>query len=267
MAVLARRAGIALAALLALTGSPAVAVFGGQPPGESTVLARSLAAIVYQTGDGAHLCTAIALAPKLLLTAAHCTEGDQALIKVIFSPDLKDIGADRLRAVAEIARPEATPASEGTYAYNNPDDIALVLLDAEAPNGTQFAILADAGPAAARIVIAGYGATSDLRKPDASGKRQLGFDRLLRIAPLPLASTGPDLLVADQTTGTGACTGDSGGPALAPGAELRVVGVLIGVSSPRSTNDYCRGKAWFASVARWKPWIDATAARLGNPLP
>jgi len=84
---------------------------------------------------------------------------------------------------------------------------------------------------------------------------------------LPLASASPDLLVADQTTGTGACTGDSGGPALTPGADLLVVGVLIGVSSARSTNDYCRGKAWFASLARWRPWLETTAISLGQPLP
>ncbi len=267
MAVLARHIAIALAACLPLLASPAVAVFGGKPPGASTGLARSLAAIVYQTDDGAHLCTAIALAPRLLLTAAHCTEGDKSLIKIIFSTDLKDIAADRLRAVVEVARPDKTAASEGTYAYNNPDDIALLLLDTEAPAGTQFATLAGAGEPAARIVIAGYGATSELRKPDASGKRQLGFDRQLRVTTLPLASTSPDLLVADQTTGTGACTGDSGGPALAPGADLRVVGVLIGVSSARATNDYCRGKAWFASLARWQPWLETTAKSLGQPLP
>ena len=268
MAVLVRLFRLPLAlGLVALGLSPALAVFGGSVVGNSDSLARSLAAILYQDGTGAHLCTAVPLAPKLLLTAAHCTAGDRRLIKVIFGTDLTAITDDRIRAVAAIARAGTTAASKGMYAYQNPDDLALVLLDSAAPTGTGFATLADTLPAATTIRVAGYGATSDLRKPDLSGHHQLGFDKVLRTATVPLLSTGPALLVADQSRGAGICTGDSGGPAFLPdGKDLTLAGIMIGVASPRANNDYCRGKAYFAAIARWKPWILSAAAAFKQKL-
>lgn len=265
---LVRHASVALAALapIGLVGTPALAVFGGRTVAGSSTVARSLAAVLYQTADGAHLCTAIAISPRLVLTAAHCTDGDRRLMRVIFSPDLTAVADDRLRAVSDVARAGPTPDAKGSFAYDNPDDIAVVLLDSPAPAGTRFAALADDLPALTGVAAAGYGATSDFRRPDAEGHHQIGFDKVLRAAAVPLSSTGPALLVADQTHGAGLCTGDSGGPAFLPGADLAVVGLLVGVSSPRATNDYCRGKAYFAAIPRWKPWILAAAAHFGQKL-
>lgn len=261
MAVLGRfRLPLALA-FVALALSPALAVFGGKDASADPV-ARYVAAILYRTDDGAHLCTAVALTPRLLLTAAHCTEGRRSDLKVIFAADLTDIGEDRLRAVAEVVKAGRTAASKGKSPYQDPDDLALVLLDAPAPAGTRFLEVSGAADGAS-LTIAGYGATSHLRRPNADSLRQLGFDRRLRTATVPILSIDPALLIGDQTSGAGACTGDSGSPALANGA---LVGILIGVSSPRDTNDYCRGKAYFATLARWQSWIETTATRLGQPL-
>jgi secreted trypsin-like serine protease len=268
VAILVRRLRLPLAiGLLTLGVSPALAVFGGTVVGNSDPLAKSVAAILYQTSDGAHLCTAVALAPKLVLTAAHCTDGDSRLIKVIFGTDLSAIGDDRIRAVRAVARAAKTSASKGMHAYQNPDDVALVLLDSPAPAGTRFASLADAMPAASAIRVAGYGATSELRKPDSWDQHQVGFDKVLRTTTMPLLSTAPALLVGDQTHGRGTCTGDSGGAAfLAGDKSLTVIGLAIGVASPRDNNDYCRGKAYFASIPRWKAWILSAAAGFKQKL-
>ena len=267
MAVLARLPRLLLAlSLLALSLSPALAVFGGKIAGGGDSVAKAVAAILYQDDTGAHLCTGVALAPRLVLTAAHCTAGDRDQIKVIFATELAGVGADRIRSVTTVAKAVDTPEAKGKFAYQNPDDIALILLDTAAPAGTAFASLANALPAGGRLVAAGYGATSDFRKPDAQGQHQLGFDRILRTATLPSASTDSALLVADQTQGAAVCTGDSGGPAFLPGGKLLVAGILIGVSSPRSSNDYCRGKAWYAAIPRWKPWLEAAASAFGQKL-
>ena len=267
MAVLARVVRLPLAlALFALGLSPAFAVFGGKPVAGSDPVARSVAAIIYRDSTGAHLCTASVLAPKLLLTAAHCTAGDRQSIKIVFGTSLMFIDSSQIRAASEIVRADKTAVSKGMSAYEDPDDVALVLLDAAAPAGTQIVRLADGAPPGASIDVVGYGATSDLRKPDAAGHQQLGFDQTLRSATMPLLSHGDGLLIADQTHSSGTCTGDSGGPAFLPGKALTVVGVMIGVASPRDNNDYCRGKAYFASVARWTSWINATAARFGQKL-
>ena len=265
MAVLAGSLRLLVAAVLLapLTTVPSLAVFGGKALRDGDPLARSVAAIVYRDATGAHLCTAVALGPRLLLTAAHCTAGDRSAIKVIFGTTLADVGNDRIRSVAAVAHPGKTAAGRGKYAYQNPDDIALVVLGSGAPAGTRFVALTRSPPSSAAVTIAGYGATSELRKPNPLGKRQLGFDGVLRTASVPLGKVEPALLVGDQDRGTGACTGDSGGPAFMGQA---LVGVLVGVSSPRANNDYCRGTAWFANLGRWRDWIETTARDLGQPL-
>ena len=98
------------------------------------------------------------------------------------------------------------------------------------------------------------------------GKRQLGFDRVLRSATLAL-TLKDGVLVGDQSGGRGVCTGDSGGPAFrAEGDIIRVSGVLIGVSNSRSATDFCRGKAWYVPIARWTDWLVSAAKGLGVSL-
>jgi len=249
--------------LLALGSTPSPGVFGGKAARDGDPLAKSVAAILYRDDTGAHLCTAVALGPKLLLTAAHCTVGDRSAIKVIFGTTLSDVGNDRIRSVAAVARAGKTSAAKGRYAYQDPDDLALVVLGSGAPGGMRYARITDSPPAPTAVTIIGYGATSELRKPNNLGQRQLGFDGILRVASVPVSKVDAALLVGNQGQGAGACTGDSGGPALVSGV---VVGILIGVSSPRTNNDYCRGTAWFANLARWRDWIHATAGDLGQPL-
>ncbi|HVY51373.1 MAG TPA: trypsin-like serine protease [Devosia sp.] len=251
--------------LLAALPSPAGAVFGGRPVDPGDPLARSVAAVLYRAADGAHLCTAVVLARRLVITAAHCTEGSRDDMRVIFSVGLRDVPLDRLRGVAAVRRPEPTAQSKGSYAYNNPDDIALVLLDAPAPSDALPARLADATAGAVRI--AGYGAASELRDGGNRGPRQLGFGQGLRTAEASLSSKGA-VLVAAQPGKAGMCTGDSGGPAFVAARDgMSVVGLLIGVSAPRGAADVCRGTAWFTSVPRWAGWIRTAARELGTPLP
>jgi len=265
VAVLAglRRLISAVILLLALGITPSLAVFGGKTVRDTDPLAKSAAAILYRDDTGAHLCTAVALGPRLLLTAAHCTAGDRGAIKVIFGTTLTDVGNDRIRSVAAVSRAGKTSAGKGRYAYQDPDDLALVVLGAGAPAGTRFAALASPPPSFSAVTVAGYGATSEFRQPNGLGQHQLGFDGVLRAASVPLSKIDSALLVGDQGRGSGACAGDSGGPAFAHDA---LVGILVGVSSPRTNNDYCRGTAWFANLDRWRDWIRTTAGKLGQPL-
>ena len=263
MAVLIRL--LVLAGLaLGLAVSPALAVFGGKTVASADIVANSIVAVLDQTSKGAQLCTATVLGPRLILTAAHCTEGGAAGLKVIFATTLTDVPPERLRNVTAITRAEKTPDAKGSFAYNNPDDLALIVLDTAAPAGTAFATLTD-GDGTGPVRIAGYGATSELRN-GLFGNNEVGFDRTLRTAGTALAAKG-SVLVADQSHGAGVCTGDSGGPAFTiAGKSLRLAGVLIGVSAPKSASDFCRGSAHYVSIPRWRDWIGQTATALGQPL-
>jgi len=255
VAVLIRIAAAALVAL-ALTLSPALAIFGGKLVPSGDPVGKMVAAVLYHDSTGAHLCSAVALRPRLLLTAAHCTSANHGGMSVIFSTVLRDVQSDRIRSVAKIARAASTATGKGTPAFRNPDDVALLLLSADAPAGTSFAHLLAASPKSIRI--AGYGASSDDRALGSAG-----FDAALRFATVPVSASSDALLTADQGHGAGACTGDSGGPAL---SGSNVVGVLVGVANSRRSADYCRGKAYFAAIGRWMSWIETTAASLGQPL-
>jgi len=93
------------------------------------------------------------------------------------------------------------------------------------------------------------------------------FDQVLRTTSVPVSSATDSLLTIDQTTGTGICTGDSGGPAfIAAGKGFTVVGIMIGVASPKTNDDYCRGSAYFVSLPRWTSWIESAAAAFKQPL-
>lgn len=263
MAVLIRLL-VAASLALGLSAGPALAVFGGKTVGSGDLVAKTLAAVLDRSSTGAHLCTAVALGPRLMLTAAHCTDGGTGGVQVIFATTLTDVSLERVRKVTAIQRAKPTPQAKGSFAYNNPDDVALIVLDSPVPPGTAFAKLAD-GDGVGAVHIAGYGATSDLRNAG-FGKSQVGFDRTLRTARTTLIAKGA-VLTADQSRGSGVCTGDSGGPAFTmAGKSLAVAGILIGVSAPKSVNDYCRGSAHYVSVDRWRSWIVSTAKALGQPL-
>jgi secreted trypsin-like serine protease len=246
---------------------PALAVFGGQAVHDGDLAARSVAAIRYQDATGVHLCTAAVLGPRLVLTAAHCTAGDRGQMLVLFTTSLVSVADERTRTVADVALPAAMPDAKAASAFKNPDDIALILLDRAAPADAVPVALQDAAPAAGRVAIVGYGATSELRTP--LGAKDIGFDQVLRVAAAPVKSVTDSLIVTDQTAGAGACTGDSGGPAFAsrsPGPRLLLVGTLIGVGAPKSATDYCRGSAYYTNVAHWMAWIASTAAKFKQPL-
>lgn len=263
MAVLIRLFGLATLAF-GLMAAPAFAVFGGKTVGSGDVVANTLAAVLDQTGHGAQLCTATALGPRLMLTAAHCTEGGASGLKIIFATTLVDVPPALLRNVTAIAKADKTPDAKGSQAFNNPDDLALIVLDSPAPAGTSFATLTD-GNGTGPVRVAGYGATSELRN-GILGNSEVGFDRTLRAAGMSLVAKG-SVLVGDQSKGAGVCTGDSGGPAFTiSGKSLRVAGVLIGVSASKSASDFCRGSAHYVSIPRWRDWIVDTAGKLGQPL-
>lgn len=262
MAVLIRWA---LALCLLALPTPAAAIFGGRELAADSSVAHAIVAILYRDDSGLGLCTGTLLGPTLVVTAAHCTAGNRADLRVVFAPTLENVPADRLRGVAAISRPDPPPDAASRKAFNNPGDIALIALDAPAPPDAGFARLTD-DPVAGDYAIAGYGATSELAAPNADGKRQLGFDRVLRSATLAL-TLKDGVLVGDQSGGRGVCTGDSGGPAFrAEGDIIRVSGVLIGVSNSRSATDFCRGKAWYVPIARWGDWLVTAAKSLGVSL-
>lgn len=172
------------------------AITAGEPSAEASVVGIS--------GSGEILCTGVAIAPRLVLTAAHCLAGAAERSVWIGA----STGSGRSVAVARVFRHPDFVDGEASH------DIGLVFT--AAPMGVPAVPLSSAplGPGdLGRVVrVVGFGRTSadDASKPlQRAGESTITAvdDRTFRVANSPSQP----------------CLGDSGGPVLANGSVLGVV--------------------------------------------
>jgi cysteine-rich repeat protein len=169
-------------------------------------LVGALAVVVVGHGSEA-FCTATAVTPTVLLTAAHCLDAfeDLAGYALVFHQTFAD-GTDATTAVVPASRvthPDWTGhIGSGTYA-----DVGLVRLE-EPVDGALFPRLErteiSAGDIGTRLLAVGFGITSD-DADDAGVKRSVDVE-VSRVMSRAFGIVG----YPDDAWGT--CNGDSGGP-------------------------------------------------------
>lgn len=281
LSAMSRRAAAILLALLmplvtamGLTASPAAAGTGGTPDGLGH---RNVAFLVYYWGGDRYSCSGTLIAPTVVLTAAHCTDGVTSTFLVTFESKIAD--EDPLPYAA--ADPEAgfTPAEVKAYEAHagsgrthdgysgfadekSWNDLGVVVLDDPIDDITP-ARLADPGTldgirkselSKTMFTAVGYG--MEMRKPE-SGPRKaqpFAYPLLRRQVVMPGQKVTAQLLQTqanvDSRKGTGAtCHGDSGGPVLL-GDEV------VGVTS-YGINDKCTGVSGFqrVDIAAARGWL------------
>ncbi len=235
-------------AYLPSTGNAGSNIRGGDDVDPNDPIAHSTIALYQQLPQGSALCTATLIARDMALTAAHCVGDDVAHLALIFGDNI-DNENNRLMRVTHATIPEA-------WGQPHPDgkdlgDIALLKLEGTLPPGFHPVPLVPASiPLAAgqSVLLAGYGVDNARTHAGAGQLRQTTVE----IAEPQFGNTE---MVFDQSQGSGACHGDSGGPAfLMIGSRLHLLGVT-NRGYPDGAPDDCRHEVVYTSVDAYRTWI------------
>lgn len=242
-----------LALLACLLASPAAAMVGGAVPSADGV-GRAVVSIV---GTRGNFCTGAAIAPNLVLTAAHCvvpgfrykvvdpTRRDNLIdATVIIHPGFNFQAMLNHRATADVALLK----------------LPVALAAQPAPLGAPVApIRPDA-----RFTVAGAG----VARPN--DEKSLGQVRAASLIPTgqpgQLQIRLVDPLTRGLRDGLGACTGDSGAPVFEDQNGRAVIVGVVSLSTGPNAGDGCGGLTVVTPLSLYRGWIVETARRLNARL-
>ena len=267
---------VVLVVVCATRAEPADAIIGGQPAapgyfGYVTFVGASIG------GGTALYCTGALVAPSVVLTAAHCAVRltDEALPAWAFTVgtgrvDLTDTATGQVVGVSSVA------LYPGWNEITRRGDVALLQL-AQPSTAPIIPIAAegDAGWAYARgtpTIVAGWGRTGP-SSPPSSVLNWLALsvqnDTYCGRQFNPVYDEASMFCASQPGTSASACSGDSGGPAVAefaPGA-YKVIGVasLIGAEGCAPPNLFARVTATAGWLTSQVAFLQATAAPALEP--
>ena len=169
-------------------------------------------------------CSGTIIAPRAILTAAHCLKGDTAVVTVWLGP-----GSDVVEAASFLVHPDY----HGTTTTAEPD-VGIVLMKDDLGRAPIPLLLSRAGNRGEQAIIAGWG--NDQNQVAATNRA--GLTTLSAVGPLYLETQY-------SPTSSAICPGDSGGPLL-----LQESGVwsVAAVNSAASTASCTLSTDFYVSV-------------------
>jgi len=246
-----------IASLAPLLSVPANAIVGGGAPSAEGV-GHSVVTIV---GSRGNFCTGALVAPKLVLTAAHCVPPG-AEYKIV------EYGADRQPSLQEVKSVAVHPGfnMQAMPGHRATADVALLQLAAPPKGKTPAALGLPDIPinVGSRFTVAGIGVA--VRGDGKSG----GTIRVVGLVATGKPGTLQIRLVDPVSQGTreglGACTGDSGAPVFEDkqGGPV-IVGVVSWSTGPNGTAG-CGGMTGVTPLTLYRDWILQAAQKWGMGL-
>lgn len=269
---------VAPAAATAAPGAQASIINGDVAP---IAAFPSLAFIAAQTGeDQGFACTGTVIAPRVVLTAAHCVE-DLRFGGFTAAPDYKVATGranPRRDATGNVLRVASTHVFPGFDPGTTRGDAALLILATPTPapplplaGAADAALYAGGAP----VLLAGWGLTSANARsaPDAlhsTSNVVLNPSSCKSRVPrfYPPYSTAQQMCTTDPPDKTnGGCFGDSGGPAIAQRADGSPVQIgIVSTGGPACSTKFPNIFTRVDAVSTWaSEWVAAT--ELGAPPP
>lgn len=240
------------------------AIIGGQPARASDPVRGSTVSLMRVLPNKTVLsfCSGTLISKNLVVTAAHCVEPmatetfyvffGEKLPTLVSEPNLVKVGT-----ISYHDEYRLRPVKKNRY-ITSINDIALIRLESEAPEGFNPAlILADTDvlQPGSPLLLAGYGVVNEANNQRTS---------TLNYVRVPLFKLEGDYLIADQTTGQGACFGDSGGPVF-----IETANGLVVVGETHEAYDGaidCHHYGEFTLLSKFRTFIDKKALALqGEP--
>ncbi|WP_257179279.1 MULTISPECIES: trypsin-like serine protease [Bradyrhizobium] len=240
-----------------LTVGSAHAIVGGGTP-QADGVARAIVTIV---GSRGNFCTGSLIAPRVVLTVAHCVQPG-ADYKVV------DRGADGAPQLLNVRTVAIHPNfnMQAMQSHRATADVALLQLEIPLKGKSTVTVGTPTIPirVGSRFVIAGIGVT--VHGDGKSG----GITRVAGLVATGQPGTLQIRLVDPVTNGVrggiGACTGDSGGPVFEDkpsGAFL--VGLVSWSTGPNGAAG-CGGMTGVTPLTLYRDWILQTARGWGAAL-
>jgi secreted trypsin-like serine protease len=246
-----------LAVFALLAAAPAYAIVGGGALSTDGV-GRSVVTIV---GSRGNFCTGALIAPKIVLTAAHCVQPG-ADYKIV------EYGADKQPSLQDVKRVAIHPAfkMQAMLAHRATADVALLQLGSPAKGKAPSTLGMPNIPiiVGSRFTIAGIGVT--VRGDGKSGGTIRVAGLIATGKPGTLQIRLVDPVNQGMRDGLGACTGDSGGPVFEDKqAGPAIIGVVSWSTGPNGSAG-CGGLTGVTPLTLHRDWLLQTARQWGAGL-